>query len=475
MPTLTIDPITRIEGHLSLKVDLDGSGKVTSASVSGNLYRDFENILVGRGFNDPVHITQRICGVCPVSHAIAASKAVEAVAGFTPSAQARWLRSLIHGADFVQDHILHFYHLNLLDYVAGPDMPPWSDANTRDIRIAGADRDRLIGDYVQALRVRRRAQEMIAVLGGKMPHLATVMPGGVTQSPTAAQMTAFKAYLAELRAFVRDVYVKDAEFVASKYPDYFKIGTRRQNLLSFGVFEQPGGASLFRSGRIVATPGRAPGRYPFAASLVTEDVRHSFYTGAARVSPSAGTTSPALGKADAYSWLKAPRYNGAEYEVGPLARMKVNGDYKGGVSVMDRMLARAYEARKIVDAMVGWAAKVRPGAASFTPLPRANAGGVGLTEAPRGALGHWAQFKNSKVARYQIVTPTCWNASPRDVRGVGGALEQALTGTVVEDVARPVELMRIVHSFDPCTGCAVHVSDARSGTVLEFVTGPGAS
>ena len=472
MATISIDPITRIEGHLSLKVDVNSFGKVTSARVSGNLFRDFENILIGRDANDPVHITQRICGVCPVSHAIAASKTVESVIGYTPTAQAQWLRSLIHGADFAQDHILHFYHLNLMDYVAGPDMPPWSNAETRDVRITGADRDRLIAHYIQALRTRRRAQEMIALLAGKIPHVATVMPGGVTQTPTAAQMATFKAYLAELRSFVRDVYVPDAEFVASKYPDYFRVGVRRQNLLSFGVFDQPGGPTLFKRGRIVQPAGGIPGFYALAPAGVTEAVRYSFYSGSPATSPAVGATSPEIGKAGAYSWLKAPRYNGSEYEVGPLARMKVNGDYKGGVSVMDRMLARAYEARKIVDAMVGWTAKVKPGALSFSGLPRVNAAGVGLTEAPRGALGHWAQFKTGKVARYQIVTPTCWNASPRDDRGSVGALEQALTGTVVADAAHPIELMRIVHSFDPCTGCAVHVTDARTGAVREFVTGP---
>jgi hydrogenase large subunit len=153
--------------------------------------------------------------------------------------------------------------------------------------------------------------------------------------------------------------------------------------------------------------------------------------------------------------------------------MCIRDSYQGGVSVMDRVLARAYEARKIADAMVGWADSVVAGAASYTALGTISGTALGLTEAPRGALGHWAQFSAGTVARYQIITPTCWNASPRDGRGVAGTMEQALTGLKVADQAKPVELMRVVHSYDPCTGCAVHVIDIDSGVDNAFVFGPG--
>ncbi|MDO8964018.1 MAG: nickel-dependent hydrogenase large subunit [Coriobacteriia bacterium] len=455
MATITVDPVTRIEGHLRVQVETAAEGTVTSAKVAGQLYRDFENILVGRAATDPVHLTQRVCGVCPVSHAIVASKTVEAALRFTPNAQAQLLRALIQGGNFVQDHILHFYHLNLMDYIEGPAMAPWSGANTSDLRITGSDRERLIANYLKALDIRRKAQEMVAILAGKVPHVATVMPGGVTQSPSVAQMTAVKGLLAEVTTFVRDTYVPDAEFLASKYDDYFHIGRGAGALLSFGVFDQPGSTPLLKRGLITAA-GR---RGIVDVKRIAEEVARSYYTARPATAPAAGVTAPAFGKSGAYSWLKAPRYAGGVYEVGPLARMTVNGDYKGGISVMDRTLARAYEARKIVAAMGGWAARVQPGAKTFTPLGAVRGTAFGLTEAPRGALGHWATFSANKVSRYQMITPTCWNASPRDGRGVPGTMEQALTGLRVADPAKPIELMRVVHSYDPCTGCSVHVTD----------------
>jgi hydrogenase large subunit len=465
--SITIDPVTRIEGHLKVQVELDSAGVVTQARVAGQLFRDFENILVGRDAMDPVHLTQRVCGVCPVSHAIAATKTVEAAAGFTPSDQAVWLRALIQGGNFLQDHILHFYHLNLMDYVEGPAVAPLSGANTADLRITGADRDRLIADYIQALGVRRRAQEMVAILAGKVPHVATIVPGGVTQSPTAAQMTDFTSILSEVAAFVRDVYVPDAEFVASKYADHFQLGRGPASLMSLGGFDLPGGAKFFKPGRLSASGS------PSAVDIakIAEDVRFSYYTGADASSPSTGTTVPAFAKAGAYTWLKAPRYAGEVVEVGPLARMKVSGLYAGGVSVMDRVLARAHEALAIAEAMPGWAANVTPDAASFTRLGAVSGTSFGVTEAPRGSLGHWARFTTGTVAAYQIITPTCWNASPRDSRGVAGAMEQALAGVTVADRARPVELVRVVHSFDPCTGCAVHMLDFAGGVAERFVIG----
>lgn len=468
MATIQVDPVTRIEGHLKVEVETGAGGVTSSAHVSGQLFRDFENMLVGRSAFDPVHLTQRVCGVCPVSHAIAAAKVVEAAVKFKPNNQALRLRALIQGGNFVQDHILHFYHLGLVDYMAGPDMPPWSNANTSDLRITGADRDRLLSHYIQALGIRRRAQEMVAILAGKVPHVATVMPGGVTQSPTAAQMSAFKSILAEVHAFVANVYVPDAEYLASVYDDYFKIGKGSGALLSYGVFDIPGGP-LLKSGHLLKS-----GKYAgLDIARVAEEVRYSHYVNRTTTAPAAGVTQPSWGKSGAYSWLKAPRYAGRVYEVGPLARMKVNGSYKGGISVMDRVLARAYEAHKIVDAMKSWANSIVPGAKSYTQLGTITGTAMGLTEAPRGALGHWAKFSASKVSRYQIITPTCWNASPRDLRGTPGAMEQALTGLAVADASRPVELLRVVHSYDPCTGCAVHVIDADGDSEHVTVLGVG--
>jgi hydrogenase large subunit len=466
--SIIIDPVTRVEGHLKVEVQVNADSKVTSANVAGTLYRDFENILKGRHPWDPVQLTQRICGVCPVSHAIASAKAIEAAMGFKPSVQAVLLRDLIQGGNYLQDHILHFYHLNLMDYVAGPAMPPFTPDAGSDLRITVADRDRLLGHYVDALQIRRKAQEMVAVLGGKVPHVMTISPGGVTQSPSAAQLAQVKSYLAEIRAFISASYLPDVDFLASKYPEYSQIGKGPGNLLSYGVFDLPTGGMLLRRGRLT---GSIAGTVDPAK--IAEHVAYSYYSSASKRAPSAGATTPSYPKGSAYSWLKAPRYAGKVYETGPLARMKVNGSYAGGVSVMDRIKARALETKKIGDAMPGWLSKVVAGRASYTRLvPKASGTGLGLTEAPRGSLGHWTKYASTKITNYQIVTPTCWNASPRDDAGISGAIEQALVGTHVADPARPIEILRVIHSFDPCTGCAVHVVDAASGAEHTILTGP---
>ena len=175
--------------------------------------------------------------------------------------------------------------------------------------------------------------------------------------------------------------------------------------------------------------------------------------------------APAFPKtADAYSWLKAPRYQNVPYEAGPLARMWINGSYQRGISVMDRHLARAQEADLLADAMNSWLDQLQPTAPVYIPFSTpSNAAGIGLTEAPRGALGHWHRITAGKIGRYQIITPTCWNASPRDSVGTPGPMEQALLGTPVDNPNEPVEVVRVIHSFDPCLSCAVHVMRPGEG------------
>jgi hydrogenase large subunit len=192
---------------------------------------------------------------------------------------------------------------------------------------------------------------------------------------------------------------------------------------------------------------------------VTEQVTHSWYDNAStKRHPSDGATQAVYPKEGAYSWLKAPRYEGQPYETGPLARMMIGGLYRNGISVHDRHRARAAETLKIAEALPGWLEEVKPGGAVYSryAVP-AEAEAAGLTEAPRGALGHWLKIREGKIAHYQVVTPTCWNASPRDDQHVPGPIEKALVGTPVADSKQPVEVLRIVHSFDPCLACAVHV------------------
>jgi len=200
-------------------------------------------------------------------------------------------------------------------------------------------------------------------------------------------------------------------------------------------------------------------------SQITEQVAYSWYANSTNnLKPSSGQTTPQFPKTNAYSWLKAPRYRNAPYEVGPLARMWVNGDYSRGISVLDRHLARAQEALKVAQAMQSWVTQLDPSAPVYQQYSTPGEGSAfGLTEAPRGALGHWVRINNHKIANYQVVTPTCWNASPMDNAGVHGPLEQAVIGTSVQTLAEPVEVLRVIHSYDPCLACAVHVMRPKEG------------
>jgi hydrogenase large subunit len=209
-------------------------------------------------------------------------------------------------------------------------------------------------------------------------------------------------------------------------------------------------------------------------NAITEQVTYSWYQDSTNnLRPSSGQTIPQHPKNRAYSWLKAPRYAGAPYEVGPLARMWVNGDYRSGISVMDRHRARAQETRKIARAMQAWLGQlIATGPVYTRPNVPSSATAYGLTEAPRGALGHWLKITNGRIGQYQIVTPTCWNASPKDTQGAHGPIEEALIGTPVSNPDEPIEVLRVIHSFDPCLSCAVHVTRPKANAKI-FSIGHG--
>jgi hydrogenase large subunit len=462
MPTIKIiDPVTRIEGHLAIEVTLDtvnGAQRVTDARATGTLFRGFENFLQGRPPTDAPHITQRICGVCPVAHGLASVTALEAAARLTVPTNARLMRNIVNGADFLHSHLLHFYQLSLPDFADGPARGPWAPTWTSDKRITGAAAATLYEHYVAALDMRRKAHELGALFGGRMPHPPTYVPGGFTTTPRAERISQAGTLVSELISFIQGTYLPDVDAVAAAYSDYGAIGVGPRNLLAFGVFDldAAGTSKLLRRGR---AEGGSTAVQTVDVNAITEAVTYSWYQDASPVSPASAQTVAAYPKSSsAYSWLKAPRYSGRVFEVGPLARMWVNGSYTRGISVVDRHRARAQEALLIAQGMQQWISSLSPTGAVYSTYGNPTSGaGVGLTEAARGALGHWVSISASTLSRYQIVTPTCWNASPRDDAGVRGAMEQALIGTPVLNADEPVEVLRVVHSFDPCLACAVHV------------------
>ncbi|MHC4692106.1 MAG: nickel-dependent hydrogenase large subunit [Planctomycetota bacterium] len=486
MATIKIDPMTRIEGHLSIEVTVDG-GVITDAKSSGTMFRGFENILLGRSPLDAPHLTQRICGVCPISHGMASCLNLESAFSVTPPANGRILRNLVLGANFVMSHILHFYHLAALDYINTDhllnhilDKGPWQPHYVAPDMVTGTLAETLVGHYVQALAMRRKAHQMGAIYGGKLPCAPSFVPGGCTAVPTANSIADFRALLTELRAFIDGTYIPDVKIVAGAFSTYFGVGAGCGNLLAYGVFnlDNSGQNKLLYRGRY--TDGNVAGVDP---TQINEDLKYSRYDDAGSgLNPADGITEPDANKPEppAYSWLKAPRYQGIVHEVGPLARMAVNYlsgeqtvvDLINGVlaelgaqftdllSVLGRHAARALEAKLVADAMDGWLDELVPGqtACEEVSIPRQVQVGIGLTEAPRGALGHWiTTTRRGKIDRYQVITPTNWNASPKDDLDQNGPIEQALIDTPVADMDNPIEVLRVVHSFDPCLACSVHM------------------
>jgi hydrogenase large subunit len=499
--TIVIDPITRIEGHLKVEADVE-DGAIADARSTGTLFRGLELILRGRDPRDAPRITQRICGVCPTAHATASSFALDEAFGIADAIphNGRVIRNLIFGCNFLQSHILHFYHLAALDYVdvtaagdyrgsdpalsaarrflergeAGPFVPRYEG----DYRLPRELSQAATGHYVQALDIRRKAHELLAVFGGKMPHNVGIVPGGVTQRPEIDSITQFLWRLNEIRTFIDTVYLPDVLAIAEHYRDYTEIGGGCRRYLDYGGFPQEEGRR-FEAG-VVDADGAVS---PLDASRIAESVQHAWYTASEDpLPPTRGETCPRPHKEGGYSWIKAPRYDGQVVEGGPLARVLLaylRGDavvaplVDGALaalgvglealhSVLGRHLARAIETKVVADAMSKWVLELVPGGPVFFPYELPEEGeGAGMVAAPRGALGHWVRLENGRIAQYQCVVPTTWNASPRDQNGQPGPMEQALLGTAVADPSNPFEVVRIVRSFDPCLACAVHVAPLR--------------
>ncbi len=477
MRTVTIDPITRIEGHLRVEIKVE-DGEIVRARSSGALFRGIEIILLGRYPLDAQRITTRICGVCPLAHATASSFSLDMALGIAEKIpeNGRLLRNLIFGAHFLHNHILHFYHLALPDFVDPRGSPlegllaPGGEVHDR--RFSPEENRKLLSHYVEALNMRQKAHELVALFGGKMPHDMSIVPGGVTYRPTPGDVAAYRFRLQELKLFIENAYVPDVLLLAQRYRDYFQMG-RVGTLLSYGGFPEEAGRGLDK--RLLPAGFYRNGKAePLDIQEVREGVDRSWYEGE-EAHPLLGETRPAPDKEEAYSWVKAPRYRGEPCEVGPAARMVlvlIRGapsvkfrvqDFlrEAGVepealsSAMGRHLARAVETVILLEALEHWLSQLDPSGPVAVPfkIPEV-AEGEGLAEAPRGGVGHWIRIESGRIARYQVISPTTWNASPRDGRGEPGPLEKALEGTKVSGDGL-LEAGRIVRSFDPCLACAV--------------------
>ena len=557
MTRIVVDPVTRIEGHLRIEAQVD-DGVVTDAWSSGTMFRGIEMIIKDRDPRDAWAFAQRICGVCTTVHALSSVRAVENALGIQIPDNARLIRNLIAGAQLVQDHVIHFYHLHALDWVdvtsalkADPaataalagsisEYPKSSRAYFKAVQdrlaafVAGGELGifangywghpayklppeanlMAVAHYLDALDWQRDFIRIQAVLGGKNPHPQSYLVGGMAtavnlDSPTALnseRLGLLSQLIQRGRDFVSQVYVPDVLAIASFYKEWGGIGEGIGNYMAYGdygsdIHERPEtyffpGGLIF--GKDLANVGS------FEAGRVSEFVAHSWYDYDAGdgkgLHPSNGQTRPHYtgpkppfehidGNAK-YSWLKSPRYDDKAVEVGPLARTLVA--YGRGVpavkqavdatlaklgvgpsvlfSTLGRVAARAIETQLMAEQLPNWLHEFEDNLGRHDYRIHENAHwdpstwpkeatGFGHHEAPRGSLGHWVHIKNGAVADYQAVMPSTWNAGPRDAKGQRGPYEASLIGTRVADPERPVEILRTVHSFDPCMACAVHVVD----------------
>ena len=557
MTRVTIDPITRIEGHLRIDVDVDG-GRVKKAWSSGQMWRGVELILLGRDPRDAWAITQRICGVCTTVHAITSVRAVENALQMEVPLNAQFIRNLIILAHSVHDQIVHFYHLSALDWVdvtsalkADPDktaslaegLSSWSLNNKHEMRKAherlktfvnggqlgiftngywGHPAMKLppevnllaVAHYLQALEVQRHANKIVSILGGKTPHIQNVAVGGVanpiaTDSQavlTVERLMAIKEFIDHLADFVKNVYLVDVAAVGAFYADWTKIGAGVTNYLAVPdipldtkgtKFAMPGG--FIEGGDLAKFKPITKFGDEYWTKGVEESVKHSWYNYSKRgaLHPYKGETTPNYTdfKEDAkYSWLKSPTFYGKVAQVGPLSRVltmlaagheptkkyataaldtvsalaKTKVGLDAMHSTIGRHAARAISCAVQVDllgeqwkALIDNIAKGDVKTFNKPTFPKGEVMGVGFHEAPRGALSHWVVIDDGKIKNYQAVVPSTWNAGPRDEKGQTGPYEASLEGTPVAVPDQPLELLRTIHSFDPCLACAVHVVDAK--------------
>ncbi len=558
---ITVDPITRIEGHLRIDVEVD-EGKVTKAWSSGQMWRGIEKILVGRDPREAWMYTQRFCGVCTTVHAITSVRAVENALGLEVPVNAQLIRNIIQTAHAVQDHIVHFYHLSAVDWVdvvsalsADPKATAQLAESLSDWPLNGPHemkkvQDRLktfvgsgqlgpfasgywghpamklppevnllaVAHYLQALDIQNIAHKIVAILGGKTPHIQNVAVGGVSNSighdaPSVLnieRLMLIKGFIDKLEPFVKSTYLTDVPAIGAFYLDWAGYGAGVMNYLSVPDCPQDTKGTKFDLGGGFIENGDL-GSYkpiksfndPYFRDGVAESSKHAWYEGDKALHPFDGETEPQYTDFQddgQYSWVKAPTFYNKRAEVGPLANVLVNvaaGDerYKkyldqvmGTIkavsknpdiplsalhSTIGRHAARAVRAAVMMDVLKDQWQKLVDNIGTGDldtfnrpEFPKGEIRGVGFHEAPRGTLSHWVVIEKGKIKNYQAVVPSTWNAGPRDSDDQAGPYESALLDNPVADPEKPLEVLRTVHSFDPCIACAIHMVDTEDREIV---------
>lgn len=484
MTRLVVGPFNRVEGDLEVQLDI-ADGRVAGARVNAPMYRGFEQMLAGRAPQDALVIVPRICGICSVSQSVAAARAIADASGVAVPPNGVHVTNLMLACENLADHLSHFYLFFMPDFTRPVYADrPWFAEGVR--RFAA-----LAGEHARAaIAARQRWFEIMGTLGGKWPHTLSVQPGGSARAVEAAERIRLLAKVREFRAFLEattfgapleEVAALDGEAALAAWQavdpqrgDLRFFLTVADDLQLHALGRGPGLTLSYGAYRLPDDSFELPGGVwddtlqvvqPVDVGAIREDATHAWLAGDAPLHPREGHTEPWADKPGAYTWNKAPRLGGRVVETGAIARQLAGGHplvrdvvARSGANVRSRVLARLIELARVLPMMERWLAALAPREPFFhTERLPDDAQGVGLTEAARGALGHWLSVRHGRIERYQIVAPTSWNFSPRDAAGTPGALEAALEGAPVrEGEDTPVAVQHIVRSFDPCMVCTVH-------------------
>lgn len=498
--TLTL-PLNRVEGDLEVRVDITDN-RVVSAQVAGTMFRGFEQMMKGRGALDGLVITPRICGICSTSHLYAAALALDDLQQSRLPANAVRMRNLTHIAEHLQSDLRHAILMFAVDFAheGYAKRGFYSEALRCYAPVKGES-------AISAIRATRLILEIVAIIGGQWPHSSFMVPGGIVSTPSSTDLRKCRLILEEfsgcyqqqilggpLAAWEQVKTTGDLQAWCSepahRQADLARIyhmgcelgldqGTRDNILLSAGSLPLPTATEM---------PGQQhfsrPGLWnrgvleEFDAALISENLASSFYQAEKGSTKTIfqQTTIPDPDRKDAYSWVKTPAYRGLPAETSPLAELLCNRHplmtawvQKQGVSPLARELARLLRAADFLPLAERWLQQTDPNQPYYAEPPLHETGrGLGLVQASRGMLGHWLEIEEDRISNYQIITPTAWNAAPRNGRGEPGPIEQALLGAVVEDPAHPLELGHIVRSFDPCLVCAVHSLHKKGRSTLRL-------
>lgn len=448
--SIIFSPVTRLSGLLSVEITIENSW-VIEANASGAMFRGFEWMMQGRKVTDAVYLTQRICGICSQAHGAVSSYLLDELYDSELTENAQLLRNIMFGAEFLQNHIRHFYFFSLPDFVQMPKRPPFESSSLSDFRLNYHDNERLAGHYHEAVKAAQESHQMLALFGGKAPHQHSFVYGGVAVAPTADKINQAKALIKDINEFVKGFLVPDTELIARVYGDYFRIGITPRRLLSFGLFRfgTKNEKVLLRSG--VLTDNQISTLDP---GLIQEDIANSWFN-----MENNREIRPNPYKPGAYTWIKAVKYAGQYFQVGPLARMIINGRYNGGTSTMDRIFTRSIETLLVAELIREWLDQLIPGPPPINQKEKpVKNQATATTDAMRGALLHRTNIEDENILEYKIITPTMWNFSPKDRNGNRGPVESALVDTDIYSAnLLDTILGRIIRSFDPCISCATHI------------------